>query len=204
MIREATLEDIKAIVNVHFRCFPDSFSTQMGGKGYLLERFYQEYMLENPELFFVSEVEKLGISGFCMGYFCEKKDFRKKYLKHNFLRICIRMLILLLSGNKLAWKALFRNTRKTQTKILNTEVEKIPLEKRGDLLSICVLPEFRGDGTAKRLIDRFQDRLKQSGRCICQLTVHLSNVQGIKFYEKNGYFPYKEKDNQERTFVKKL
>lgn len=60
-IRQATSEDLKQVADVHFRCFPDSFSTQLGKgqQGSLQQKFYQEYLKDVPELFFVAEDETL-------------------------------------------------------------------------------------------------------------------------------------------------
>lgn len=60
-IRQATLDDLEQIAKVHFQCFPDSFSTYLGkGRhGYLLQKFYQEYLDDAPELFLVAEDDTL-------------------------------------------------------------------------------------------------------------------------------------------------
>ena len=38
MIRQANFDDLKELAKVHIACFPDSFSTQIGGK--LLSKMY--------------------------------------------------------------------------------------------------------------------------------------------------------------------
>lgn len=64
MIRQATKKDLKAIANVHIKCFPDSFSSKLGE--ILLTRFYNEYLSVVPELFLVAENDAQEIVGFCM------------------------------------------------------------------------------------------------------------------------------------------
>ena len=55
------------------------------------------------------------------------------------------------------------------------------------MLSICVLPEYRGTGTAQSLMDSFLTQIEEQGRKICLLTVKTKNLRAVKFYEKNGF-----------------
>lgn len=200
MIREATEADLNRIAEVHIKCFPNSFSTSLGRSGHLLERLYSEYMADNPELFLVAEDDNKEIIGFCMGYYCEKNDYQIKFLKHNLFRICGRMFVLLVSFNSKAWKKIASFFTKPKCCIVDETVELTPLVKRGDLLSICVLPEYRGNGSAVELITKYHTILKEHNREICILTVENSNDRGIAFYKKNGYCPYKAIGNSETTF----
>lgn len=52
MIKNANIDDLNKVAKVHIRCFPDSFSTQLGEK--ILLKYYLEYFKENPELFYVA------------------------------------------------------------------------------------------------------------------------------------------------------
>ena len=67
MIRQATTQDLPAIVHVHRVCFANSYSSQLSyyqsviGGGDLLISFYLEYMKDNPELFVVADDEEKGI-----------------------------------------------------------------------------------------------------------------------------------------------
>ena len=115
-------------------------STRIYGGGYLLTRYYQEYMSKAPELFFVAENESNDIVGFCMGYYMGENNFQNDFLKHNLIRILIRLLVLLVSGNKIAWRKLFSFFKKNESdvKVIRSELDDIPLTKKGDLLSIFV------------------------------------------------------------------
>lgn len=205
-IRHATYEDLKQIANVHITCFPDSFSTQLGKfqNGMLQQSFYLEYLKAVPELFLVAEDENSKIIGFCMGYYLDKNDYMKKYFRNNFLKISFRSLWLLLSGNKAAWQKISSRFKKSETfKIVNDDF-KFSNENAGDLLSICVLPEYRGQGAAQLLIEKYQEALKKGGKEVCLLSVALENGRGVHFYEKNGFVPYKEVAGKVRTYAKYL
>ena len=212
MIREAKTSDLDAVSAVHIKCFPDSFSTALGafkpkflGEGYLLSRFYSEYMKANPELFLVAENDSGEIVGFCMGYYCEKNDYIKRYFLNNKINIALRILTLLLRGNKQAWKKVAGVLKKGDPfETINYEIADIDECKKGDLLSICVLPEYRGSGIAQQLIEKYHAVLKKSGRQVCILTVATDNGRGIAFYERNGYIPFREAAGTARTYAKIL
>lgn len=205
MIRQATQNDLTAIAQVHTKCFPDSFSTRIGcsGGGYLLTRFYGEYLSIVPELFLVAENASHEIVGFCMGYYCENNEYMKNYLKHNAIRIGIRLARLLITGDRIAWGKVIGAFSKTKSESGNSFKNQVPVSERGDLLSICVLPEYRGNGLAQELISSYQDILLQNNRKLCLLSVDIKNSRGIRFYEKNGFVPYKEV-GQTRTYAKIL
>lgn len=203
IIRQAEKKDLKQIADVHIRCFTDSFSTQLGKhrRGYLQQQFYKEYLDDVPELFLVAE-DKGTIVGFCMGYYCERNNYMHNYLKNNFLQIMSRAFFLILTGNNQAWrkiKGIF--IKKDAFEVINNEI-KVDVENTGDLLSICVIPECRGNGTAQSLMDKYLEQLRKSGKRLCLLTVDVENDRGIHFYEKNGFLGYKEAAMQARTYAK--
>lgn len=201
MVRQAKLSDLSNIAAVHMKCFPDSFSTCLGGK--LLEKFYSEYIKDVPELFLVCEDEKKNIVGFCMGYYMEKNDYSRSFLKHNFFSICFKFLGRLLCGDKRAWKKLKKN-KDVKWVLKDEKIHKIPNEKKGDLLSICVLNTYRGKGYASDLINSYEQVLAKRGRKICILSVETDNGRGVGFYEKQGYTVYGEAGKIKRTYAKKL
>lgn len=211
IIRQATIEDLRHIADVHFQCFPDSFSTQIGkaNKGgiTLQEKFYQEYFRDVPELFLIAEDNNLPqkkIVGFCMGYYLDKNDYMKTYFKNNLFHIVTRTLYLLITGNEPAWEKV-RNkfTKSGIFSVVNDDI-KVVNEEVGDLLSICVLPNYRGCGVAQEMIEKYQEVLRSKNKKICLLTVAVENGRGVRFYERNGFVPYKEVADKVRTYAKVL
>ena len=200
MVRQATFADLQQVAAVHKTCFPESFSTALGEK--LLVKFYTEYMQSVPELFLVAEDEG-KICGFCMGYYCEENPYMKRFFKHNLLPVGLRIAGQLLIGNKAAWKKL--------TSTFSKSAEFKPLGepyqtgvKDGDLLSICVLPQTRGNGAAQALISTYENVLKEQGRKYCILTVAVDNPRAIRFYERNGYVPFREAAGMARSYRKEI
>ena len=138
-----------------------------------------------------------------MGYYMDQGSKMRQFFKHNLFRVVLRMAFLLLTGNQLAWKKVV-GKRTLPFEIVNFSCEHIPANQRGDLLSICVLPEMRGKGVAQELITAYLDCLRQHGRKLCLLTVSQSNGRGIRFYERNGFIPYKHMGSIATTYMKRL
>lgn len=57
----------------------------------------------------------------------------------------------------------------------------------GELFQIAVLPEFRRQGIAERLLTSLHEEMKQRGAACCFLEVRSRNVPAIALYEKAGY-----------------
>ena len=212
MIRQAVFTDLPAISRVHRVCFPDSYSSQLSlfkssiGGGNLLEAFYLEYMNDNPELFVVADDEVSGIVGFCMGYYMDKDDQMHNFLHNNSLRILWKTFLLLLTGNKQAWnKVLSRMKHKPDISdwtIINNKYEYILNNERGDLLSVCVLPDFRGKGYAQGMMDLYLLEMKKAGRKLCLLSVKQDNERARRYYERNGFELYRTRGNEGFTYMK--
>ena len=174
VIRQATAEDLKEVSEVHIKCFPNSFSTHLGRArgGALQQKFYQEYYNDIPELFLLAEddsSDQRNIIGFCMGYYLDKNDYMKRYVKNNLFPIALRTALLLLSGNKPAWAKLkSRFSKSGGFSVVNRDISFVN-EEAGDLLSICVLPEYRGSGAAQQLIEQYQKVLIDNKKKICLL-----------------------------------
>lgn len=201
MIRQATIEDLPSIATVHSKCFQDSFSTALGLG--LLEKFYFEYISKIPELFLVCENDDHSIIGFCMGYYMEENHYMRSFISNNRARVVMKLICRLAVLDKRAWKKVLKR-RKVNWVITNPKFDDIPRNQRGDLLSICVLKEYRGNDYANQMISEFQRVLKQHNRKICMLSVSTSNLRGIRFYEKKGFEKYREGDRGIRTYAKLL
>ena len=113
----------------------------------------------------------------------------------------------MLIGNKPTWRKMlsrFDKSSKEQWKIVNTSYEHILNNERGDLLSICMLPDYRGVGVSGKLMDAFLDAMKSKGRKLCLLSVLSNNDRAISYYEKNGFILYRTRGEIGRTYMKLL
>lgn len=214
MIRQATIKDLPAIAHVHRICFPDSYSSQLSryksaiGGGNLLISFYLEYLEDNPELFVVADDEEHGVVGFCMGYYMDKDDQMQNFLCNNRIRVLWKTMLLMLVGNKPTWnKLLARFKHKPSVSdwtIVNDKYEHILNNQRGDLLSVCVLPEFRGKGYAQGMMEKYLAAMKAQGRKLCLLSVKSENLRARRYYERNGFELYRTRGEEGLTYMKLL
>lgn len=212
MIRQATTKDLDGIANVHAVCFPESYVTQLSKHkwlcGSLLPEFYREFMNDNPELFVVAEDENKVIVGFCMGYYMDKDDQMSNFLHKNRIKVAIKSVLLLLTGNKHAWNKITARIKHKSTvedwTIVNDKYEHITNSDRGDLLSVCVLPDCRGKRYAQEMMDLYLKQMKDAGRKLCLLSVRQDNARAIKYYERNGFELYRTRGTEGYTFMKLL
>lgn len=213
MIRLATIDDLPLVAKVHAFCFPDSYSTQLSkwhrfDQKNLLSLFYKEFLTDNPELFVVAEDEKNGVVGFCMGYYMDKDDQVQNFMRNNRGKILWKTLLLLLAGNKQTWKKMISRFKHkpvvSDWEIINDKYEHLLNNERGDLLSVCVLPAFRGKGYAQGMMDLYLSEMKKAGRKLCLLSVKQDNERARRYYERNGFELYRTRGNEGITYMKFL
>lgn len=184
---KAVKGDLIDVANVHKKCFDDSFSTQLGT--HLLSKFYYTYLEQNPNLFYVAKDSNGAVIGFCMGYMSCDENLTKKFIKKNLFWFLGRCLYLALILNKQIWRKFFHIFKKSDKKniILNEELAKMDEKITADLLSICVLPEYRGKGVSSALIKKYESELLSKNVKYCVLSVEPNNIKAIRFYDKNGF-----------------
>ena len=180
-ISKASYADLSQIVDVHICCFPNSFSTAM--KKNLLFDFYQLYFKKNQELFFVAKENEKTV-GFVMGYFGSQQNLTKLFIRKHFVRFFLRCLVQLLKFDKRAWKKIFH--KKQKITYINEKYLEVDNNKRGNILSIAVLPDFRKNGLGKSLMLSFEKELTKLGFLYCTLCTGINNSARI-LYEKSGY-----------------
>ena len=205
-VRQATYDDLHEIAQLHAICFPNYLSTRIGASNdcFLLSRFYKEYIDDNPELFLVATDDNSKIVGFCMGYYMNKSDQQSNYIRHNRWRVLTRIIWLLLKGDKLAWKKLKIRFKKPSYKILDHSLDNVPKSDIGDMLSQCVLPEYRGKGCSGLLTDQYLKNMKDHGLKYCLLSMKVGNERAIGFFKKKGFIPYREIGTTSITYMKRL
>jgi ribosomal protein S18 acetylase RimI-like enzyme len=62
-------------------------------------------------------------------------------------------------------------------------------ERVGEIESLAVLPEYRGQGIGTRLLRQLQDRLREQGAADVVLGVLPGNTDAVRLYERLGYRP---------------
>lgn len=203
IIRQAKTTDIEKISRTHAMCFGHGFTSSLYRLNYkclggdLAAEFYLEYLKDFPELFIVAESDG-NIVGFCMGYYLDKRDQLSRFIKHNAARLLLKVPVLLLMGDKSTWKKTYQVIAGYQEKqdILSPLPDTISKSEISDILSICVLPEFRGLNIASKLVVEFMKTSKEHHCKACLLTVEDDNLRAMNFYKRMGFVVYSTKINK--------
>lgn len=208
MIRAIVENDLRDIAVIHKKCFGDHFASHLctDRDSFLLQRFYKELKDLNPDYFILSE-EAGTINGFCVGYRMSRSNFMENFIRNNRIKVGLNTLRLLLSFDKVAWKKVkrqFVKSSRPKFEVINHQYDYIPQNETADLLSICVLPEYRGKGYAKQLIEEYLNILKVSGMKLCLLSVANENDSAKGLYEKCGFIPYRKIGDEGMTYMKLL
>ena len=191
--RDATISDIFTIAALHKECFKGTFIAYWGES--LIARYYQKFIEEEGPFVLAYDGDRL--IAFCMGYY-EGTNARNAFLRDNKLRLACRMLVLCLSLNKLVlkkcWNFFFPAKKNCTSK---------PVKAEADLLSICVLSSYRGQGVSVDLVNQFESRVKAAVKKDLTLAVYKDNRRAISFYKKIGYSVVGE-DGDEYKMYKSL
>ena len=87
---------------------------------------------------------------------------------------------------------------------MNDKYEHILNNQRGDLLSVCVHPSFRGKGYAQGMMERYLAVMKEHGRKVCLLSVKTEKLRARRYYERNGFELYRMRGEEGLTYMKLL
>ena len=174
LVRNASSKDLHEIAKVHIACFPDYFSTRVGKKN-------NGYLLKRLYT---------GHQG--------------RFIRNNRVKVLSRVAWLLLKGDSLAWTRLRQRYKKPVYKIIDHSFKGLPKTEIGDLVSICVLPEYRGKQFSGELMKRFVQNMRDLGRKVCLVSMHSDNKRAMSFYSKFGFILYRYIGDSVITYWKDL
>lgn len=176
IIRKATSNDIKAIVEVHCSAFKGFFLTELG-KGFL-QLYYSSYFKENTAVLLVAETNS-EIVGFSSATSLSA-GFNTRLVKKNFFKYAIKGCIIALTNPK-ALINLSKNWNHRDSSIVDNG-------NYAELMSIAVSPNTQGGGIGKQLIQKTEEEIKVLRANRFSLTTdYFDNESTIAFYKKCGY-----------------
>lgn len=174
--REAKLSDCDKIVEIHLSAFNNFFLTSLGGR--FLKTFYRSCIKSDETVIIVCCDDNGNLAGFAMGSL-KAAGFYKRLLFKNLLPFSLEAVKLIISKPK-ALVRLVNNLTKTD--------ERSESHEFSELLSIASSPEFRGQGIGRKLLDSFEEKIREEGGRVVSLTTDYSdNRDVIEFYRKSGY-----------------
>ena len=189
-------EDVPPMVRLHRHIFPDYFLTHLGQE--FLELFYN-HLIPRPGYSFVARCNG-QIIGFVTGT-ADPDQFYHGFYKHNFLSLARIVLVRMfldphvrssiwgrLFHLRYAGRALLRSRPPQNNGSAQPIAEAAPTPHGiAHLLSIGVADDFRGQGVAESLSDRFCREAKEDGRRLVLLSVLAENARAIRFYTRTGW-----------------
>jgi ribosomal protein S18 acetylase RimI-like enzyme len=181
--RLITKPDLNQVVYVHKIVFRHYFLTSLGDD--LLYKYYDEFLLENPELFF-GAFDGDSLVGFSLGLYHDSSKatelFEKKYKK----QLARRLLLLCLRLDPKAISRCFKF-------IFSRKAEQNEVTNRGTYLVFGVLPSHRGENIASALTYFLCKSFASNGVQLIYTATNVSNKHTNDFWKmKNASFVYKE------------
>lgn len=176
VIRKATLEDIKGIVNVHCSAFNGFFLTELGSS--FLQLYYSSYFKEPTAVLLVAENdgEIVGLSSATS----LSAGFNTRLVKKDFLRYALRGCMIVLTKPK-ALVNLAKNWSHRDPSVVDNG-------DYAELMSIAVSPNAQGGGIGKLLIQKTEEVVKNlSANRFSLTTDYYNNESTIAFYKRCGY-----------------
>jgi ribosomal protein S18 acetylase RimI-like enzyme len=177
---------IPGMAHCHIKSSPGRFTTEMGH--HWLCALYRFFIRYNRSICHVAVDTDGNIVGLAVGgdphireEFLNSALFRYPHLilwKFHSKRIVRRVLLQELA-RKLKRKRVAPHSGETMA----------PSNKihSGNLVSICVLPDYEGTGIAGKLIESFQHACKAEGYQRLTLSVSKQNSHAVAFYKKHGW-----------------
>lgn len=179
VIRLANKIDFNQMTFVHEKAFPGFFLTSLG-KGFLLT--YYKAVLGAERAIAVCAVDEFdNILGFASGCI-ESLNFHRNLFKSNkwaFFRAVVKSAL----GRPSVFYRLAKNLEKNANHKDDNDY--------AELLSIAVLPEAKGSGIGKKLLEGFEAEVKLRGGKKLALTTDCENNEAVvNFYQRCGYVIY--------------
>lgn len=169
--------DIREIGIIHKKTFPGYFLSLLNEK--MITDFYYMYMKENDILFVARDDDQ--IVGFLLGIkqgALAGNMFKRKH----FVYLFFRLIALCITLNPTALMKV-----KQMIKPPKNDYEPLFAKKHDAfILSIGVLPQYRGNGIAKSLIMHFEPAIKALGMKEYGLAMKRDNDGARCFYERLG------------------
>jgi len=185
-IKEARQVHVQGMAQCHAKSFPGRFMTEMGC--HWLYALYRFFITHRASICRVAVDTDDKVIGLAVG---GNPHIREEFLSTAMLRYphlifwkflskrLVRRVLLGELAGKLHRKRPAAHSG--DTKAANTGI------RSGNLLSICVLPDYKGTGVAGKLIESFQFACSAEGYERLTLSVLNENRRALAFYEKHGW-----------------
>lgn len=177
---------IPGMATCHIKSFPDRFMTEMGYRW--LITLYRFFIRHRRSICRVAINANGIVVGLAVG---GDPNIREEFLGSALLP-CFHLLLWKFLSKRLVRRVLLHElARKLRGKNIATVSKDTQAQsteiRSGNLLSICVLPEYEGTGVGGKLIESFQLTCKAEGYEYLTLSVLKQNNRAVTFYKKHGW-----------------
>jgi ribosomal protein S18 acetylase RimI-like enzyme len=191
-IRNSSGPDLPALAICQMQCFSNSFATKLG-QAYVAKTLEWFLVQEQRFLYHVTDGEK--IVGYCGGFVPRGygDGSSSGMLQHAFKEAVVGVLkkpwLLFHAELRPLYPLIFRNikARIFKTKPKPTQEQLAVYKKRAGLVVIGVLPESRGTGVIKLLMEEFDRKAIGLHTYDTALSVKKENLRAIGAYQKFGW-----------------
>ena len=174
-IRKATFNDVNEIAKIHLQTFNNFFLSSLA---YNFLKLYYKSCLQSEKCVALCAFENDKMLGFAFGSILAK-GFHKDIFLNNFLSFFKKGIIIFFSKPKDIIRII---------KNFNKNKNKIDDGNYAELLSIGVIPESKGKGVGKQLLNFFEKIIKNYNcNKITLTTDFFKNDIAISFYNSCGY-----------------
>ena len=179
-LRLANRNDLKIIVDIHIKAFPEFFLTKLGSR--FLYKYYDLILNHKKKIFLVTEEDGYPI-GFAAG-FLQPSNFYAYVRKHK--NILIFTLVPVIFSNPFLIPRIISNFCSTKKEEQKNKAIKC------ELASIAVNPDYAGQGLGKKLVKAFIDISQKKNADIIYLTTDVNNNEVVNnFYQSLGFSLYR-------------
>jgi ribosomal protein S18 acetylase RimI-like enzyme len=185
-IAKAQEVHIPGMARCHIKSLPGRFMTEMGYRW--ICALYRFFIRHNGSICHVAVDTDAKVIGLAVG---GKQNIRDEFLSSAMFRYPHLIFWKFLS-KRLVRRVLLQELTKKLRRYRNANhsgdiITPNDPVRSGNLLSICVLPDFEGTGVAGRLIESFQLACKAEGYRRLTLSVDKENSRAVAFYKKHGW-----------------
>jgi ribosomal protein S18 acetylase RimI-like enzyme len=179
-IRRMTSGDVSAVVRLHEESFADNFMTTFGSG--FLNAFY-DGLISHAEGYGCVAIDLPGTTvGFCVGGSTKVQGIAREMLRRRPLAfVWPAFLNVLRSPSHLP-----RVIRVARGNLGSGAGDDAP-PSTALLMQIAITPEYRGSGTADRLVEDFLAEMQRRGATAVSLGVEPDNARAIAFYRRLGF-----------------
>jgi ribosomal protein S18 acetylase RimI-like enzyme len=185
-IKEARQVHVPSLAQCHIKSFPERFMTEMGY--HWLCALYRFFIKHRGSICRVAVDADDKVVGLAVG---GNPHIREEFLNSALFRyphlIFWKFLNKRLVRHVLLQELKRKLCRKRTADHSDDIKEPSNIVRSGNLLSICVLPDYKGSSVAGKLIESFQLACKAEGYERITLSVLKLNSRAVAFYMKHGW-----------------